>query len=140
MKEKTREKWQKAAAEFLEPGEQVQAAARGVRAKFWQLALIYGWLVIAIQGRYRTYLVTDRNVYVCKAGAMTKYAIAEVLDKWPLGAVEVKFAGGYLTVDGDHETFLGRWGPAKRSGEEAAEAASRRPAAQRATDAPGVAG
>ena len=118
MKDSTREKWQEGLAEYLEPDERIEAAARAVRAKFWQLALIMGYLVVAVLGRYRTYVVTDRNVYVFQANPWSKYKVTKMLEKRPLAAARVTFEKGYLTLDGEHESFVGLAGPAKRQGVE----------------------
>jgi hypothetical protein len=125
VKEKSRQKWQDALADQLEPGERVVAAVRGTRAKFWQLMLLYGWILLAIQGRYRAYVVTDRNVYVFKASAVSTYKVTELLHKRPLGAARVQFDGGYLTLDGQEESLVGMIGAGKRLGLAIAEAASR---------------
>jgi hypothetical protein len=125
MKESARQKWQQGLSQFLEPGERIEAATRGVRAKFWQMVLIYGYVVVAILGRYRTYVVTDKNVYVFKASAWSKYKVSEQLAKRPLVSARVEFQKGYLTLDGDNEAFVGLAGPAKAQGTAVAEAASR---------------
>jgi hypothetical protein len=125
MKESTRQKWQEGLSQFLEPGERIEAATRGVRARFWQMALIYGYVVVAILGRYRTYVVTDKNVYVFKASTWSKYKVSEQLAKRPLGSARVEFQKGYLTLDGDNEAFVGLVGPVKAQGIAIAEAASR---------------
>jgi hypothetical protein len=128
MDENTRQKWQEALSEFLEPGERVEAVVRGTRAKYWQLVLLFGFLVVMALKRYRTYVVTDRNVYVFQAGA-SKYKVTEVLEKRPLGEARVEFNRGYLTLDGAHESFVGIAGPVKRRAVAFAEAASRGAAA-----------
>lgn len=124
MKEKTKQKWQQSLSEFLEPGECVQAAARGVRARFWNLALLYGYVLLAVMKRYRGYVVTDRNVYVFQASGLTKYKMTEVLLKRPLGAAHVEMNGAYLSVDGEHESFIGFWGPPKGQAHQVLEAAA----------------
>lgn len=129
MKEAARQKWQEGLSQFLEPDERIEAATRGVRAKFWQMALIYGYAVVAILGRYRTYVVTDKNVYVFKASAWSKYKVSEQLAKRPLGSARVEFQKGYLTLDGDNEAFVGLVGPVKTQGMAVAEAANRASAA-----------
>ena len=118
MKDSTREKWQQGLGEYLEPDERIEGAARAVRAKFWQLALIMGYLVVAVLGRYRTYVITDRNVYVFQANAWSKYKVTKMLEKRPLAAAHVTFEKGYLTLNGEHEAFVGLAGPAKRQGVE----------------------
>jgi hypothetical protein len=125
MKESTRQKWQEGLSEFLEPGERVEAATRGVRAKFWQMALIFGYLIVALLGRYRTYVVTDKNVYVFQASAWSKYKVTKLVVKRPLDSARVEFQKGYLTLDGDNEAFVGLVGPVKAQGVAVAEAASR---------------
>lgn len=134
MKEKSRQKWQDALANYLEPGERVEAAARGTRAKFWQLMLIYGWVLMAAQKRYRAYVVTDRNVYVFQASSVSTYKVTKMLEKRPLGTARVEFNGGYLTLDGEHESLVGAFGAGKRLGLAVAAAAGR--AAMPASPAP----
>jgi hypothetical protein len=128
LKEKSRQKWQAALGEHLEPGERVQAAVRGMRAKFWQIVLILGYVIAAVLKLYRAYVVTDRNVYVFRASAWSTYKVTELLEKRPLAEARVEFNRGYLTLDGSHETFVGKYGPIKRQGLAVAEAAARQPA------------
>jgi hypothetical protein len=135
MKDSTRQKWQQGLAEYLEPDERIEAASRAVGAKFWQLALIMGYLVVAALGRYRTYVVTDRNVYVFQASAWSKYKVTKVLEKRPLASARVAFEKGYLTLDGGHQSFVGLAGPAKRQGVEVVEAAERGVSAGASTQA-----
>jgi hypothetical protein len=124
VKESTRQKWQDGLNEYLEPGERVEAATRGVRAKFWTIVLIFGYIVVALLGRYRTYVVTDRNVYVFQASAWSKYKVTKLLEKRPLDAASVRFHKGYLTLDGEHEAFVGLVGPVKAQGIAVAAAAT----------------
>jgi hypothetical protein len=125
VKEKSRQKWQDRLSAHLEPGERVEAAARGIRAKFWQVALVLGYVPLAVMKRYRAYVVTDRNVYVFQASSWSAYKVTKVLEKRPRGQARVEFRSGYLTLDGDHESLVGLFGPGKRLGLAVAEAASR---------------
>jgi hypothetical protein len=125
MKESTRQKWQDGLGEFLEPGERVETATRGVRAKFWHIALIFGYVTVALLGRYRTYVVTDKNVYVFQASAWSKYKVTKLIVKRPLDSARVEFQKGYLTLDGEHEAFVGLVGPVKAQGAALVQAASR---------------
>jgi hypothetical protein len=139
VKEKSRQKWQKALNEHLEPGERVEAAARGIRAKFWQVALVLGYIPLAVMKRYRAYAITDRNVYVFQASSWSTYKVTKVLEKRPLGQARVEFHGGYLTLDGAHESLVGLFGPGKRLGLAVAEAANRSAASAEATPSgPGI--
>ncbi len=91
-----------------------------------------GYIVVAVLGRFRTYVVTDRNVYVFQASFWSKYKVTKQLEKRPLASARVEFEKGYLTLNGEHETFVGLAGPAKRQGTtllEAARSASGAPAA-----------
>jgi hypothetical protein len=139
MKDNIRQKWESGLSGFLEPGERVEAAARGMQAKFWQLALLYGYIMLLVMKRFRTYVVTDRNVYVFQS-ASGKYKASAVLEKQQLGQARVELNGSYLTFDGKHETYVGIAGPGKRWAREVAEAASKSPAgAQTGSAAPGPA-
>jgi hypothetical protein len=129
MTDKMREKWQEAVSEYLEPGERVVAGTRGIRAKLWQMMLIYGYLTVAVMKRYRAYVVTDRNVYVFQASALKTYKVTKLLEKRPLGEARVVFDHGYLTLDGTHEALVAKWGPLVKRGAAVAEAASVAPAA-----------
>lgn len=124
MKDNVREKWQKGLSEHLEPDERIEAAARGMGIRFWQLALFYGYLLMMITKRFRTYIVTDRNVYVFQASSGSKYKAGAVLAKRPLGQARVELKGSYLTFDGEHLTYVGIAGPGKRAAQEVAEAAA----------------
>jgi hypothetical protein len=128
VKEKTRQKWQQGLRDYVEPGEHVEAAIRGVGAKFWQLVLIVGWVLAAALKLYRTYVVTDRNVYVFRASSWSTYKATELLEKRPLGEARVEFRRGYLTVNGMHRGFVGRFGPIKQRALTVVEAAGRAPA------------
>jgi hypothetical protein len=127
VKEKSRPKWQQGLSEFLEPDERVEAAVRGIRAKFWQMVLVVGWLLAGTLRLYRTYAVTDRNVYVFRASFVSKYKVTELLEKRPLAEARVEFRRGYLTLNGSHESFVAAWGPGKRWALEVAQAANRAP-------------
>jgi hypothetical protein len=81
--------------------------------------------VLALQKRYRAFVVTDRNVYVFQASSVSTYKVTKMLEKRPLGAARVEFRRAYLTLDGEHESLTGFYGPAKRLGLAVAEAASR---------------
>ena len=125
MDEKSRQKWQEAVGEYLEPGERVEAGTRGIETKMWQMALLYGYVLMAVMKRYRAYVVTDRNVYVFQASALKTYKVNELLEKRPLGQGRVEFDRGYLTLDGAHTSLVAKWGPVKKRGLAVAEAASR---------------
>jgi hypothetical protein len=138
MKEKSRQKWQEALSGHLEPGERVEAAARGIRAKFWQVALVLGYIPLAVMKRYRAYVVTNRNIYVFQASSWSAYKVIQVLEKRPRGQARVAFNGGYLTLDGAHESLVGFFGPGKRLGLAVAEAASRPAGSAAAPAEPGL--
>jgi hypothetical protein len=123
--EKSREKWQEAVSEHLEPGERVEAGARGIQTKLWQLALLYGYIVTAVMKRYRAYVVTDRNVYVFQASALKTYKVTQLLEKRPLGEARVEFGNGYLSLDGGYRSLVAKWGPVAKRGVAVAEAANR---------------
>jgi hypothetical protein len=133
--DKITQKWQQAVSEYLEPGERVVAGSRGIRAKAWQMMLIYGYITVGLMKRYRAYVVTDRNVYVFQASALKTYKVTKLLAKRPLGEARVEFDHGYLTLDGEHESLVAKWGPLTKRGVAVAEAASQ-PAASPAPAEP----
>jgi hypothetical protein len=83
MENKRVAKWQERASPVLELGERVTAAASGTTGGwlFWLLPEI-SWF----RDQARAYLVTDRNVYVCRLSSTRRYRdVQGVLEKRPLG-------------------------------------------------------
>ena len=100
MNEKKRLKFQEgmAKAGFLEEGETVQAATYGQSAvPIWGMVLmvlIFIPLVFwpAFSGRQA--ILTDRNIYVLKAGFFSAYTPQAVLAKHAIGSVATFYKGG----------------------------------------------
>ena len=104
MENKRVGKWQERAGAVLEPGEQVTAAATGTTGGwvFWLLPEI-SWF----RDHARAYLVTDRNVYVCRLSSTRYGEVQDVLEKRPLGTARVEFSRGRITLDGGNPVFVG---------------------------------
>jgi hypothetical protein len=114
-------KWSEHAAAVLEPGEQVVAAATGTTGGwlFWLLPEI-SWF----RDQARAYLVTDRNVYVCRLSSTRQYDVQGVLQKRALGTVRVAFSRSRITLDGTNPMFVGVLPIGRRWAREVVEAAT----------------
>jgi hypothetical protein len=108
MRESRREKWQER-SKVLEPDERVVAATRGLEAPTWLIFLL-GDLYLAFFGRLRAWIVTDRNVYICKASWWRQFTATSVIEKHRLGEAEVAYHQSRLrprlTLNGQHGTFI----------------------------------
>lgn len=108
MDEKRRAKVQNAAEGLLEPGERVIAEVGGVAAKnVWGILFIGGPVGLMLLRRARNYVLTDRNIYVCRSSqgsGMPK----EVLLKEPLASANLELTKTGLALNGKEQLFVGR--------------------------------
>ena len=100
-------KVQKALQSQLEQGEQVVGEVAGYAAKsMWQIILLIGPLGMALLGRSRNYVVTDRNVYVCKSNPLTGLP-SKVLIKEPLSSGKLELTKTGLSLGGQQPLYVG---------------------------------
>ena len=107
MNDKRRAKVEAAAAGLLEPGEHVQAEVTGIdQRNMWPYIVMLGPVGLAAFQRYRDYIATDRNVYVCQTGlsGLPK----KVLAKRPLSEGQLELTKTGLSLDGDNPLFVGK--------------------------------
>lgn len=104
MDTKRMAKWQEHAGTVLEPGERVTAAATGTTGGwlFWLFPEI-SWF----RDHARAYLITDRNVYVCRLRSTRLYDIHNVVRKQPLGQARVQFSRNRVSLDGADPMYVG---------------------------------
>lgn len=111
MDDKRRQKWQAGAHGFLEPGEQVVAAAPGQQGdRMWLIMFLVDAIALPLLQRARGYLVTERHIYLCRLSSLHNRKVEEVLEKRRLGDVRVEFRRNRLTLDGRDPVYVG-WLP-----------------------------
>jgi hypothetical protein len=140
MDEKKRAKFQEGATQagILEPGETVQAATYGQSAvPIWGMLimiLIFIPAVIwpALSGRQA--FLTDRNIYVTKAGFST-YKPTSVIAKHAIGTVPTFYKGGIgpELVVGNDKLYLAWNGTLKTGAELVAGGGQQQPAVEAAS-------
>jgi hypothetical protein len=101
-------KVQKALESQLEQGEQVLAEVAGYAARnMWQIILLIGPLGMALLGRYRNYVLTDRNIYVCKSNLLTGVP-SKVLLKEPRSSGKLELTKTGLALGGQEPLYVGK--------------------------------
>jgi hypothetical protein len=102
-----------AAAPYLEAGETVRASFLGqTPVPPWVFFLIATYIFIFIQ-KYRTVVVTERNVYVLENAFLRTYKFNKVAHKAPLGTARVEATDGWMSVDGGPKLHVPPFGPIK---------------------------
>ena len=103
-----------AVAPYLEPGEIVRASFLGqTPIPPWVFFLIASYVFIFFQ-KYRTVVVTDRNIYVMENAFLRTYKFNRVAYRQALGTARVEYGGSWLTVDGGPKLHVPPFGPIKR--------------------------
>lgn len=114
MNDKRRQAWRAGAAGFLEPGEQVLAAAPGQSGeRMWPILFLVPSIALPFLDRARGYLVTERHVYLCRLSSLHNHKVTEVLERQRLRDAQVEFRRNRLTLDGRHPVYVG-WMPIGR--------------------------
>lgn len=136
MDEKKRAKFQEGASQagILEPGETVQAATYGQSAlPIWGMlimVLIFIPALIwpALSGRQA--ILTDRNIYVTKAGFFSQFKPLSVIAKHAVGTVPTFYKGGIgpELVVGNEKLYLAWNGTLKTGAELVAGGGQQQPA------------
>ena len=112
--DKQKQKREQAVAPFLEPGETVRASFLGqTPVPPWVFFLIASYIFIFLQ-KYRTVVLTDRNVYVMQNAFLRTYKFNGVAHKSPLASARIEQGGSWITVDGGSKLYVPPFGPIKR--------------------------
>ena len=103
-----------AAAPYLEAGESVRASFLGqTPIPPWVFFLIASYVFIFFQ-KYRTVVVTERNVYVMENAFLRTYKFNRVAHKAPLASARVEGTEGWMSIDGGPKLHVPPFGPIKR--------------------------
>ena len=114
LADKQARKRAEAAAPYLEAGETVRASFLGqTPVPPWVFFLIATYVFIFVQ-KYRTVVVTERNVYVLENAFLRTYKFNKVAHRAPLGSARIEFGGSWMTVDGGPKLHVPPFGPIKR--------------------------
>ncbi len=114
LADKQRERRERAVAEHLEPGETIRASFLGqTPIPPWVFFLIASYIFIFFQ-RYRTVVLTDRNVYVLENAFLRTYRFKGVAHKAPLATARIETDGSWASIDGGPKLYVPPFGPIKR--------------------------
>ena len=103
-----------AAAPYLEAGESVRASFLGqTPIPPWVFFLIASYIFIFFQ-KYRTVVVTERNVYVMENAFLRTYKFNRVAHKAPLASARIEATDNWMSVDGGPKLHVPPFGPIKR--------------------------
>ncbi len=103
-----------AAAPYLEAGETVRSSFLGqTPIPPWVFFLIASYIFIFFQ-KYRTVVVTERNVYVMENAFLRTYKFNRVAHKSPLASARIEATDGWMSVDGGPKLHVPPFGPIKR--------------------------
>jgi hypothetical protein len=98
-----REKITKNVQPLLQPGETIQAVFAAQSTSQW-FALISIWIIV-IKNSYRSVIVTDRRILVCRAGRLTLGAVKGVLRELPRATQIGPASGLWYKTDALGETL-----------------------------------
>lgn len=114
MHEKQAQKRAEAVAPHLEPGESIRASFLGqTPVPPWVFFLIASYVFIFFQ-KYRTVVLTDRNVYVMQNAFLRTYKFNGVAHKSLLATARIEIGGSWLSIDGGSKLWVPPFGPIKR--------------------------
>lgn len=114
LSDKQAQKRAEAVAPFLEPGESIRASFLGQNpVPPWVFLLIAPYVFIFFQ-KYRTVVLTDRNVYVMHNAFLRTYSFKGVAHKATLASARIESGGSWVTVDGGPKLHVPPFGPIKR--------------------------
>lgn len=113
LADKQAQKRNTAVAPYLEPGEQIRGSFLGqTPIPPWVFLLIAPYVFIFFQ-KYRTVVLTDRNVYVLRNAFLRTYSFKEVAHKAPLQTARIESGTSWLSVDGGPKLHVPPFGPIK---------------------------
>jgi hypothetical protein len=102
-----------AAAPYLDAGETVRASFLGqTPIPPWVFFLIAPYVFIFFQ-KYRTVVVTERNLYVMENAFLRTYKFNRVAHRAPLGSVRIEATGSWMSIDGGPKLHVPPFGPIK---------------------------
>ncbi|HEX8053411.1 MAG TPA: hypothetical protein VF517_10495 [Thermoleophilaceae bacterium] len=114
MHDKQMRKRNDAVTPFLEPGEQIRASFLGqTPMPPWVFFLIAGYIFVFFQ-KYRTVVLTDRNVYVMQNAFLRTYKFNGIAHKAPLASARIDSSGSWVSIDGGPKLHVPPFGPIKR--------------------------
>ena len=114
LHDKQTRKRNEAAAPLLEPGESIRASFLGqTPIPPWVFFLLASYVFIFFQ-KYRTVVLTDRNVYVLENAFLRAYKFNKVAHKSPLATARIESGGTWVSIDGGPKLHVPPFGPIKR--------------------------
>jgi hypothetical protein len=97
------------AAQFVEPGENVQEVF-GAQTASPMMAPLIGWLIVLIVNRYRIVAVTDRRILVLDAGKWSQRKALSVVTELPRETVLGPVSGLWSKIDtSDGKIYVRRY-------------------------------
>lgn len=103
-----------AVAPLLEPGETIRGSFLGqTPVPPWVFFLIAPYVFIFFQ-KYRTVVLTDRNIYVMENAFLRTYKLNGVAHKSPLATARIESGGTWISIDGGPKLMVPPFGPLKR--------------------------
>jgi hypothetical protein len=125
MLERQRRKIDEAVKPHLEAGEEIQAAVIGQTPIPPITYLLVAPIVFVFILKFRTIVVTDRNLYVFPHKWMRSYEYSGNPYKVPLAQASYESGSMYARVDGGPKLWVFPFGPVKRGLDEVTEAVRR---------------
>jgi hypothetical protein len=122
MLERQRRKVHEAVGPHLEPGEEIRAAFIGQTPIPPITYLAVAPIVFVFILKFRTVVVTDRNLYVFPHKWMRSYAYSGDPYKVPLSKANYESGSMYGRVDGGPKLWVFPFGPVKKALDEVTEA------------------
>lgn len=114
LSESQARKRNEAVAPLLEPDETIRGSFLGqTPVPPWTFLLIAPYLFIFMQ-KYRTVVLTDRNIYVMHNAYLRTYKFKGVAHKSPLATAQIERGETYLSIDGGPKLMVPPFGPIKR--------------------------
>jgi hypothetical protein len=99
---------------YLEPDESIRASFLGqTPIPPWVFFLVAPYVFIFFQ-KYRTVVLTDRNLYVMRNAFLRTYKFNEVAHKVPVGSARIETGGSWMSIDGGPKLHVPPFGPIKR--------------------------
>lgn len=125
MLERQKRKIIEAVSPSLEPGENVQAVFIGQTPIPQILYLLVAPLLFVFIIKFKTFVATDRNLYVFPNAWMRTYKYAGPPHKVPLDQARVESGSMWIRVDDGPKVWAPPFGPIKRGMTEVRDAVAR---------------
>ena len=137
MLERQRRKVIAAVAPYLEQGESVQAAYIGQSPVPPISYLLVGPLIFIFVLKFRTFVATERNVYVFPHKWMRSYVYSGPPYKVPLSQARLETGSMWVRLDGGPKSWVMPFGPVKKALVELRDYVARAQGGAPASPAPG---